>query len=475
MKKSKTRLEQHCRHGTQLVPPLAAIPNLKLASWRNDRLPELLWAILIAGTFPQARALRCFREALVWVRENRDEEFVYDLRHSAQGRWSANILTDFLRKLLKDAQVRRALRPLLLFQGLPAAEVWRREIGENPVPEDWSSLARCVARTLSHQSQESTDVRWLRVMAYLLCGRLHLSSEERIDEYRLYPDVDLSKVRPAIRATEGALDALGKEKFESQWSGNFWEQCLRETSCFSLPFESASSIEVGTTVNRVRQVYSELVHHAKAVTTTSAVDPRHDTVFGVGLFSLAIFEEILRVGLSQSVLGRLALRTLADCVITLAYLVYRDDPRLWESYRVFGAGQAKLAYIKLEDAAAVVSSIDVDVLKAVANEDLWDEYLSIELGHWEKSNSRRMSEEAGVKEVYDRYYGWTSAFLHGHWFAIRDTVFDTCGNPLHRLHRTPREEPRRHPDVILDAVDCVDSVLELVAKAYAPFIPRLRM
>ena len=79
---------------------------------------------------------------------------------------------------------------------------------------------------------------------------------------------------------------------------------------------------------------------------------------------------------------------------------------------------------------------------------------------------------AGVKDDYDRFYSWTSIYSHGHWAAIRATVFDTCGNPLHRFHRIPRSTVRSQGDVLADSVVLVDKLLELVDRAYPTFASR---
>jgi Family of unknown function (DUF5677) len=105
-------------------------------------------------------------------------------------------------------------------------------------------------------------------------------------------------------------------------------------------------------------------------------------------------------------------------------------------------------------------------LEALANEDMWQEYISVDLGHWDKSHLRALAEKAGVKEEYDRYYPWTSTYTHGHWGAVRDSVFTLCGNPLHRLHRIPRDETRSLEDVISDACVLVDQVLKLINELY---------
>ena len=180
------------------------------------------------------------------------------------------------------------------------------------------------------------------------------------------------------------------------------------------------------------------------------------------------------IGISSSVIARHAIRSILESYITLGYLAKRDDPELWSSYRVYGAGQAKLALIKLEESTDQPEFVTQETLERLANEDIWQEFLAINVGHWDKINTRIMSEKAGLKEIYDRYYPWTSQFVHGQWGAIRDSVFQTCMNPLHRLHRIPVESTRMLPDTIADASFIMNGVLGLVDELYPPFTLRLK-
>jgi hypothetical protein len=193
----------------------------------------------------------------------------------------------------------------------------------------------------------------------------------------------------------------------------------------------------------------------------------------MGLYCLGLLKELLQVGSPHSISARTTLRTIAECYITLAYLAKKNDAELWQSYRVYGAGQAKLAFLKLDESAHEPSYVDVQTLEQLANEDMWQEFLNIDLGHWDNTNLRKMSVEARVKDVYDQFYDWTSTFAHGHWGAIRDTVFETCINPLHRLHRIPRQSARTLPDAIPDACQLVDKILEVISQFYPDFPHRV--
>lgn len=235
----------------------------------------------------------------------------------------------------------------------------------------------------------------------------------------------------------------------------------------------ASPPSTGISLDSLDHLHIALCKHALVTQTTSGVDAKHDAVFGTALFCLNLLRELITCGV-RSTLGRMALRTILESQITLAYLIKKNDPSLWLSHRVYGAGQAKLSFLKLDGDEALPEYVSLETLRALANEDQWQEFLNIDLGHWDKTNLRKMSEVADLKDMYDRYYPWPSAFVHGHWGAVRDTVFTTCLNPLHRLHRVPRLNARIQNEVLTDASTLIDQVLTLVNQCYPSFSMRLR-
>lgn len=481
----RTTIAGHSHKGTKLTPPMAGLPNLQLRSWKDDRLPEMLWAALIVNNFEQPVALRLLARGINFLARKRVEKesesdkspvgIDCDVTHTGLSQMDAQLLREFLSQLAPDEECRAVLRPLLLLDSLPAREAWAEVLGMKPESDDWHKLMEAVAATLDHQSQEATDCRFARVMAAIAGGRLH-PLREQLEEFLKYPHVDLRKARPSIRSCEGAMGMMFDGSTNQEWASRFWEQCLRDTSCWPLHIESDANTKPQgeTTLVRIRAVRQRLIDHCNQIRPSTAVDARYDTVFGVGLYSLNILEDLLRIGVGNSVLARFGLRSLVDNLITLSYLAHRSDAQLWQSYRVFGAGQAKLQALKLEADDTEASYVNVKTLQQLANEDIWEEFLPIELGHWEKSNTRKMSEDGSVKDFYDRFYGWTSTYLHGHWGAIRDTVFCTCGNPLHRLHRIPRDSPRLLPDVVPDAAACMDKILEVISGCYPEFPHRIR-
>jgi hypothetical protein len=443
----------------------------KPRSWVAVGIPEMLWAILLVTRWGRHEALQVYRNVANYrgaLSETTERE---DITHSYFEQLVPERRHEVIGIIAMDAEAKRALRPLLLFDDLPSREMWAEAIRDEPPPEDWDALANAVARVLNHQSEEATDCRWARVIFQMVGTRKMKfirspEVEETVKGYLQYPHYgDLRRVRPSIRASEIGLDT--SVDFASPWPEWFWNQCLRETPCIGwTDREPTPGIDVGTTLDRVSDAYRKVREHEQATRKTTAVDARHEAIFGSALYALRIVRELLGLGVSQGVLGRTGLRGLVELAITLAYLIHEDKPELWQSYRVYGAGQAKLAFLHLDRLEEDRSFVRLDTLRELANDDVWQEYLPINLGHWDRANLRALSERAGVKDAYDTYYAWTSTYLHGQWGAIRDSAFAICRNPLHRLHRISRPAGRTLEDVLPDASKLADMILAVVNQSY---------
>ena len=139
-------------------------------------------------------------------------------------------------------------------------------------------------------------------------------------------------------------------------------------------------------------------------------------------------------------------------------------------------GQAKLTFLKLdeilEDRPGYIKKENVE---ALANEDIYMDFQDIDLGNWAKTDLRSMSQVSGCKDVYDAYYSWPSSYAHGQWCAVRDVVFTTCYNPLHRLHRVPRPSPRYEDGAESDLILLFNKVLDLLNDVYPKFDKRAEL
>jgi hypothetical protein len=441
----------------------------------NDRLPELLWAILLATQMERKAALEIFRSV---ARVGVDYRGIGKIPITLSGIASMpqGARDSIIGAITANSTSRATLKCLTIFKDLPSRETWLARLGTPTSSIDWMPLMNGVARTLDHQSQESTDCQWASFYFRVASGQFKLPTDELNRQIAEYPDFgDQRTVRPSIRANEITLD--NRYKFETGWSGKFWDQCLRETRCqFSIGQKDSPSTNAGLAIENVGRLADCLAKHARSSLQTTGVDSKHDTIFGTAFYCLSILRELIEFGANGSILARMGLRTVLECYVTLAYLIKKNDEALWRSYRVYGAGQGKLAFLKIdesEESSERPTYVSADTLKALANEDQWQEFLPIDVGDWEKSDLRKRSEFAGVKADYDRYYSWTSAYAHGNWGAVRSTVFTTCLNPLHRLHRIPLVHARLLEGVIPDMIHLVDNILALVDGSYPTFEARL--
>ena len=295
---------------------------------------------------------------------------------------------------------------------------------------------------------------------------LPAGSRELIDEFRLYPEYgDLRKVRPTIRAME--IGMWGVEKQEYKWSAAFWEQCRVTTSCIVARPQDEKGLEPGPNdiVPLMAQALRLVSEHWMSTTKTTAVDAVHEGAFAFVLYAIRCLAELVGND-RQRVAGRLLLRTIVECHITLAYLINKNDPALWTKFRHYGSGQAKLALLKISEAANPPHSVSEEKLERLANEDMWDEFVDINLGNWAGADLRKMAEESGTKQIYDTHYGWASAHTHGQWSALRDTSLATCLNPLHRLHRVPAIALSPLADTVPDAIDVVEAMITNLLKLF---------
>ena len=476
-RKNYSTIQDHERQGKKLIPIWRQYPNMQPVSWMNDRLPDMLWAALLVTHLPQRHVLSVFRMVIKYIGSLPEDKQFGDITHTGLAKLPSERLDEVLSIILAQEEQKQVLTPLLLLDELPGREAWVKALGVDRVAADWIPLMIAVAHTLDHQSQESTDCRWLRLMCAITGYKLVLPSEV-IEGLVYYPNHgDLREVRPTIRSLEMICEKEGQDEISAErlaWADKFWDECLAKTPCY--PFNAnvtKADISASTTVARLGEVYNFLIEHTYNTRKTSSVDAQHDTVFGMGLYCLGLLREMLQGANCYLISSRTTLRTITECYITLAYLAKKDDVELWQSYRVYGAGQAKLAFIKLDELGDEPSYVNVQTLEQLANEDIWQEFLNINLGHWNNTNLREMSIAADVKDIYNRFYDWSSAFAHGNWGAIRDAVFDTCRNPLHRLHRIPRQAPRALPDVVPDACELVDKILEVISQLYPSFPHRV--
>jgi hypothetical protein len=476
---------KHRRQGSKLSPPLARLPNLAPTRWLDDHMPEMLWAVLLTEVLDRREYLNVLRKVAVhcrkWFLRNEGEEPKKDgtssgavaphpdvvVDHTKLSEVSDEWFEDFISIPLSHPLGYAALRPLLHLQSIPGIDRWKKHLNCEASSDDWNTMAKAIIGVLDHQSEKSTDIRWFKLILVIISGRMFFprSMEEQLEELRVYPDKgDMRRVRPFIRSCEINL----RRNPPSEWARKLWEELLGKTSCIDPTRDDEYKfIETRIEPKVLYAARDHVVERFSENMTAGPANPRLESAFGLVLYALAIVEEVGMHRVHTRIIGRLALRALVEANITLRYLKKHDSAAIWMSYRVYGAGQAKLAFLKAQELEGKLPAfMDEDALYAIANEDTWQEFLDIDVGHWANSNLRQLSIECGAKDLYDKYYDWASTFSHSHWGAVRDTNFVTCHNPLHRLHRLPRLVHRSLNSVEADVVALMNEMLEVLDELY---------
>jgi hypothetical protein len=472
----RTPLSAHKQHGKRFNPPFVQFGlNKNLVSWTNDRLPDMVWAALLIAGLGREDALRELREFLRFIFHHPQKESLFDVTLSGFAQLATAIKDEVISFICRHETARRALAPLLLFDSLPARDVWEAKLASHE-PQG-GRLLEAVRLTLFHQSQEATDCRWVRLMGGIFGRRMIVPNEELL-LLNGYPSKgDQTIVRPSIRAAEGAMDA-GESK-DRTWPRAFWDECWIKTPCMAhtpmTDVAKSDDLPDSGMLASLLATRQQLAAHWEATHTTTAINARHDAVFGIAFYAIRIVHELLLHRATGTVLARHAIRTLFELRITLSYLLKHDSDELWRKWRAYGTGQGKLASLKLDDTADTAPEhLDPDTLRHIANEDFWEEMVPVDVGHWAATDLRKMSEEVSLKDEYDRYYGWTSGFVHGQWGPIRESVFRTCLNPLHRGHRCPYEnDPEQLSTVTGDIEHLLNNIFSDVDRAYPSFPRRL--
>jgi len=447
-------------------------------SWLDNAMPDVLWAVILSSHLERDDYLDLFRNVVKSGREKIEKYEDTYITHSALSKLSPNDFDTILSPVLARQDTKDYLAALRLLSGLPDAEHWSRHLAEPEPEKHWQILAEAVSECFDHQSEEATDCRWLKIIYKIAIGKVILpeNMEESVQEYIDYPNRgDMKSVRPSIRAMEMAFRGGDSGLDDPEpWNKDFWKECWEKTSCQIREPRRPSPFSHRTTTKALLELYKSVTEHFHMTLSGTGVDVRHDGAFGLVLYGVYTAVSLSRGDIAFRAEARIILRTLIESYITLKYLSFKDDQTIWTQYRNYGSGQTKLSFLKHITSDDVPDYVSLEELEMHANCDMWMEFQDINLGAWDNKNLRAMANEAGIKDIYDKYYDWPSGFVHGNWSAVRDTTFELCLNPLHLFHRVASFPRIDMNDALIDAGKLVNMLLDELNKLYPPFKPRLK-
>jgi uncharacterized protein DUF5677 len=468
-------LAAHKQKGKLLQPPMNQIGGLLLSSWVNEVLPEMLWTTLLLNSLPRKDCFEKFEVMLTYVSEHIEAFDKKKLDISGFSALDQATFDGLFKSLCQEEAAKKALAPMMLFDSLPGKEKWAALI-DVPEESEGDCVAGAIGLAYDHQSTAATDCRWLRVMTENAKGRLHFAGhlQKMFGGLVNYPsNPDPQSVGSSLRALEMATRAIVEGEARTSWEDDFWKECWDRSDCV-LPKESDLKFTSHKDKSdQVHKIYTEVIAHYHKCLQTTGVEARQEGAFGLVLYILHLTTLALKSTVGQTLQGRLTLRGAVEALVILKFLSKKDDPTVWMQYRNYGASQAKLAYLKYneEDAPAFVTK---DLLKDLANADVWMEFQDIKLGAWADKNLRQMAIEGDAKDFYDKYYDTLSGYIHANWSAVSHSTFALCVNPLHRFHQVPVEPQFFFEDAVSDLLKVSNLALDQLNTLYPVFKSRLK-
>ena len=322
----------------KLVSGWNSIPNGKPVSWIENAIPNYLWAILLAGNLPRENTLHLFRSVFnrAATRHLTDSSItMLDL---------PNINPDdklyIFEEILKDPAAKRILSALNFLSCLPDKVFWNTTFDTLSDDESIDILIKGVYVSLDHQSQESTDVRWLFLMYEIIAKqKMILTSEvaDMLQNFLEYPNKgDMRSVRPMIRSAEMAFRAMnfeGNEKIR-QFNIEFWKECFDRTPCLVPKPIIQNKINFQDLAVEATDIYLNVVNNFKM--NNSDFDVKREVVYGSIMYAFTIYLEIISYKNSFRIAGINLLRTLVEIYINLKYLTHKQDATLWEKFYKYG-------------------------------------------------------------------------------------------------------------------------------------------
>lgn len=484
-------LDRLKRKGGKVLNSMSGLGTLQHPQgWVDECVPNLLWAVIAVHVLERQEYLGLFRVFL----ENAQRALVKANELFVTHNFLAVATDDefdvLMKPVFENATLREKLGVLLAVDSLPDRSHWERNLQMDDKARAFYLLAGAVNGVADHQSEKSTDLRWFKI-AYMIVCRDQVRFGEKmahiLEELKGYPEIgDQKKVRPSIRAMElgfrmiefqtegtGATWSADRPQLPEYDSEQFWQQMFKDAPCFVLSDYPETDFPPESVQQELEEIVTSLSNHFMTTIVTTKADPRHDGAFALALYALHLGLTAATTYMHANFAGRATLRSVMEVFVVLHYLTKEDNLTLWRQYRKYGTGQTKLAFLKYIREKNVPDFIDLDELHSIANEDRWMELEDIELGNWAGSNLRKMAEVAGIKDVYDRYYDWTSGYVHGQWASARSAVMVNCLNPLHRFHLIPATQSLPMPSVMPDICKLINRLLDDINTLYPAFKPRI--
>jgi hypothetical protein len=241
-RKKSTVLADHHRQGKRLIPPIMRLNNIVEVSFRDTKIPELVWMSAIFNHVPDREAVRGIIEFLIACNsEINDEKKAPPLSFLS----NFLILTAEQKKKIVESESCKSYLPFLrehlwhqmqLLDDYPLAFIFEQRPDRDRLVAI-ERLKKDVAGLLDRYADQATKVQTTAVVAMMATDKMFIA--KHIDFP--HPDViftapdssDAKRVASFVRATLNAGAQLDADaELAKSWVESFWSQAFNLEGCF---------------------------------------------------------------------------------------------------------------------------------------------------------------------------------------------------------------------------------------------------
>lgn len=471
---NKSKLKDHKFNKGVLYTPWNYMmgEQLSLSSWAKDWLPEYIWIGLILKYYGRNVGLTKMSTIMEMLRKKDKELLCPSI--------SEILSMDKSKKEFFYDTILNNIEPIVL---TPLTSVIRPKdcslftdkftIIEININEKIEKITDCIDDLLNHQSNESTDIRFLIVWFSILKEKIFFTegldvTTEAVSQYAFteHDNEKMRMYRPSIRSLEMGL----RNKEINFFSNHFWKEIGMMTKCTPIYMEDNITMDYSNQLFEDSKKAIEYIvsNNKEALLNQSKIR----VITGLLTYVLKIYDEIVSNNLQNSIISRGAFRTMVETYINLKYMLKneKDSPLIYDIFEDYGLGKYKYVVVQTREKHDEINEfhhVRIPIIEALVNYDKGEEFRDMDTRMFDNVNIRSKFEQVDEKELYDLYYEYDTNYSHGFWGAIMESSMLVCDNPAHNYHFIPDiRNDQKLSDIRYDCNMILSKLMNTVSKIY---------
>lgn len=438
IKLKHSKIKEHERNGSELIPPFLKGKMgeiIQLHSWSRERVPEYLWIGILRNSCKDKKEyfnkMYFLKEYLLNNYEEPVEKFSKILKMSIEDKKPI-----FLE--IKKIFGEHVLDPLNVVSYFDK-ELRDCFYDKSKNNDDRISLIKDVVdKMYERYSEFAMDVRYIVII--LRQKKIHFLEEmkdsimiEALQKYPFleYDDPMMEIYTCSLSSFEGMDFAMGDSYDYSKY---FYEEMYLMTDCNPIILTFEENVDYDNLKDKLMELRTLLIKSNEI-----KYDDKKDVIIGNITYVYKIINEIMVNNLGNTIISRLALRTITEIYVNLKFLCLKSksEPKIWESFKDYGSGKYKIIYKRIEEGISTATDcmhFNNDILKMLSNEAKSEEFIKVSFSNFANKKVRQKFIDVDEKDLYDTYYDYDTCFSHGYWGAIRESSLLLCDNSVHNYH-----------------------------------------